>query len=144
MNGQSQILAERSSATNKITILAAGDVVTLLLVTVIGFASHGELSTAGTRMLTTFFPLLAGWAAAAPVAGAYDTQRARNPRQALRPFGAMFLGAQLAAILRSIWLHTDVKPSFALVLGGVSAAGILIWRLLYALMARRADLDPKH
>lgn len=41
--------------------LVAGDVVAIAVITLVGFASHGELkiSFAG-RMFTTFVPLLAG------------------------------------------------------------------------------------
>ena len=37
-------------------VLIAGDIITLAIVTIIGFASHGTADTAGARMLTTFIP----------------------------------------------------------------------------------------
>ena len=124
-------------------ILILGDLITLIVVTAFGFATHGTLATAGARMLTTFIPMLIAWTAAAPLLGVYDPQRAKDLRQIWRPFWAAVLAAPLAAWLRGIWLNQPIIPIFVLVLGGVSAAGILIWRLLYALIASRSVLNPK-
>ncbi len=82
----------------QISILIIGDVITLALVTGIGFATHGTLGTAGSRMLTTFVPLLVAWAAVAPFLGVYDPGRAMEPRQLWRPFWAMVLAAPLASL----------------------------------------------
>lgn len=131
MNGQSR------------TILIVGDLVTLIVVTALGFASHGTLASAGTRMLSTFIPLLIGWIAVAPLLGVYDLWLARDLRQLWRPFWASVLAAPLAAWLRGFWLNQPIIPVFILVLAAVGAAGILIWRLFYALIARRSVLNSK-
>ncbi len=62
-------------------ILAAGDVAAIAVITLVGFASHGELkiSFAG-RMFTTFLPLLAGWFLIAPWPGLFDLQMVSAPR----------------------------------------------------------------
>ncbi len=120
-----------------IAILAGGDLLVIALITVVGFASHGELAGAGARMLTTFIPLLVAWCMSAPFLGAYDLRRAADPRQVWRPFWAMALAGPLAAWLRGVMLNAPILPVFVLVLGGVSALGMLAWRTAYALLARR-------
>ncbi len=48
-------------------ILILGDILALLIVTLIGFATHGETSISFVpRLLTTFIPLLIGWFLLAP------------------------------------------------------------------------------
>jgi hypothetical protein len=124
-------------------ILAAGDLLTIALVTIYGFASHNELSAGATRMLTTFLPLTIAWLAAAPFLGAYDRQRAMEVRQLWRPFWVMLLAAPLAAWLRGVWLNAPILPLFVFILGGVSALAILIWRGCFALIVRRMSFNLK-
>jgi hypothetical protein len=121
-----------------IAALAGGDILVIVMVTVFGFASHGELASAGTRMLTTFIPLLAAWLMVAPFLGAYDRQRAADLRQVWRPFWAMVLAGPLAAWMRGMLLNAPILPLFVVILGGVSALAMLAWRTIYALAARRA------
>jgi hypothetical protein len=120
-----------------VAILAGGDFLVIALVTVIGFASHGELSSAGARMLTTFVPLLGAWGMTAPFLGAYDLDHAADLRQTWRPFWAMVLAGPLASWLRGLMLNAPIMPVFVLVITGVSALGMLGWRVIYALLARR-------
>lgn len=116
-----------------LAVLVIGDLITLALVTVFGFATHGTLGSAGARLLTTFLPLLISWLAAAPALGVYDPQRAADARQLWRPFWAMILAAPLAAWLRGAWLNAPILPIFVLVLGGFSALGVLAWRAAFTL-----------
>lgn len=117
-------------------ILLVGDVLTLALVTLFGFATHGTMTTAGGRMLTTFVPLLVAWLLVAPHLGAFNGALVGDWRQLWRPFWAMVLAAPLAAFLRGAWLNSPILPVFVVVLGGVSALGLLAWRGLYALVIR--------
>ena len=117
--------------------LIIGDAVALGLVTVVGFASHGTLGTAGMRILTTYVPLLVSWFLIAPYLGVYDLERARDFRELWRPFWAMVLAAPFAAWMRGAWLGTAILPLFVVILGGFSAVGILVWRLLYWVFIRR-------
>jgi hypothetical protein len=112
-------------------LLLAGDIFTLALVTVFGFASHGTLETAGSRLLTTFIPLVISWLLLAPHLNAFDLQRAGEPRQLWRPFWAMVLAGPMAAWMRGAWLKTAILPQFVVILGGISALALLAWRLLY-------------
>jgi hypothetical protein len=114
----------------EIIVLLAGDILTLALVTIYGFASHDTLGSAGTRILATFIPLVVGWLAVAPLLGLYRHGIASSLRQAWRPFWAMILGAPLAAWLRGIWLNAAIQPLFVFILGGVAALSILVWRIV--------------
>lgn len=111
--------------------LLLGDVVSLGLVTLFGFASHRTLDTAGARIFTTLIPLLAAWLLSAPFLGAYRLEWAAQARQLWRPFWAAILAAPFAAWLRAVWLGGVVLPIFVVILGGVSAIAILVWRLIF-------------
>ncbi len=118
-------------------ILIAGDIITLAIVTIIGFASHGTAGTAGARMLTTFLPLTAAWLLIAPHLKLYDQDVILEGRQLWRPLWAMVLAAPMAAWLRGLILNLPIPPIFISILGGVSAVAIIIWRGIFWLMATR-------
>ncbi len=120
-----------------IILLAAGDAVVLALVTLVGFASHGELVSAGLKLLTTFLPLCVAWAVTAPWLGLFTPEGAAEPRQLWRPLLAAFIATPLAGWLRGLWLGADIIPTFVLVVGASSGLGLLIWRGLWALLIRR-------
>lgn len=117
--------------------LLVGDIFTLALVTVFGFATHGTFSSAGTRMLTTFIPLVIAWLLIAPYLGVFEPAIIKNPKNLWRPFWAMVLAAPMAAWLRGAWLNAPILPVFVVVLGGVSALGLLAWRSLYTILWQR-------
>lgn len=115
----------------RILILVVGDTLILALVTIIGFARHDELATAGWRLLATFIPLLTAWLLVAPHLGAFDLRLTSELRQLWRPVWAMVLAAPLFGWLRGVWLYAPVLPIFVAVMGGVSALGIFAWRLIF-------------
>lgn len=118
-------------------VLIAGDIITLAIVTVIGFASHGTADTAGSRILTTFIPLVVAWFLIAPFLQVYDNQISRDGRQLWRPLWAMILASPMAAWLRGLMLSSPILPVFVIILGGVSAVAILVWRGIFWLVATR-------
>ncbi len=118
-------------------VLIAGDIITLAIVTVIGFASHGTADTAGSRMLTTLIPLVVAWFLIAPFLQVYDNQISRDGRQLWRPLWAMILASPMAAWLRGLMLSSPILPVFVIILGGVSAVAILVWRGIFWLVATR-------
>lgn len=127
-------MAENTLTSRKMTLfpwLMAGDLITIVLVTLFGFSTHQELDTAGLRMLTTFLPVLASWLLVAPFLGLYQLDKVLEARQLWRPFYAMILAAPMAAFLRGAWLQRPVVPIFVVVLGGVSALAILLWRGIF-------------
>jgi hypothetical protein len=124
--------------TRQQTVLIIGDLLTLLLVTVAGFARHAELMTSGLRLLSTFIPLATAWFLVSPHLGVFDVDRVYDPKQLWRPFWAMVLAAPLAGWLRGVWLDAQILPVFVVVLGGISALSILIWRgIFFAAVARK-------
>jgi hypothetical protein len=123
--------------TSSLPALVIGDVLTLALVTVFGFASHNELGAPWARMLATFLPLLAAWLLVAPHLGVFDSDRTVDPRQLWRPFWAMVLAGPMAAWLRGVLLGQPILPVFVIVIGGVSAIALLAWRSLYGFAVSR-------
>jgi hypothetical protein len=121
-------------------ILILGDAVTLFLVTIAGFASHGELGTTGLRLFSTFIPLSIAWFLISPHLGVFEIKRIHELKQIWRPFWAMILAAPLAGWIRGLWLGTAVLPIFVVILGGISALAILIWRILFLLASERTWL----
>jgi hypothetical protein len=123
---------------NKKTILILGDVIAFVILTVIGFATHGETDLSFLpRMAAAFFPLLLGWFLLAPWFGLLDETIISNPKHLLRiPFAMLFV-APFAIILRGAWLNAPVLPLFALIFGGSNALGMMVWRWIYIFIARR-------
>jgi hypothetical protein len=116
--------------------LIAGDALALLIVTWIGFGTHGE-SIANLRWLTTFLPLCIGWGLAAPWFGLYRADTAGRTTQVWRAALAMLLAGPLATWLRGALLDAPILPVFVLVLTGVSAVGMVLWRLIFAWISAR-------
>jgi hypothetical protein len=128
----------KNSRISRLTLwLIAGDVLTLGLVTLYGFASHEMLNSAGWRLLSTFGPLLLGWFLVSPHLQAFDLQRAAQPGELWRPFWAMVLAGPLAAFLRGMILDTPIMPVFVIVLGGTAALALLAWRTLFLVILLR-------
>ena len=116
--------------------LVLGDVIALALITVIGFASHGETDLAFLpRMSTTFIPLVVSWFLVVPWLGLFNARIVSDVKQLWRPPLAMLLAAPMAAILRSAMLNAVALPLFALILGGSAALGMFVWRGLYSVLS---------
>jgi len=112
--------------------LIAGDILALAIITVIGFASHGETDISFLpRMLTTFIPLVVSWFLLAPWLGLFDSKITSDPKHLWRPPLAMLLAAPMTAILRAAMLNGVALPLFTIILGGSAALGMLVWRALY-------------
>jgi hypothetical protein len=126
-------------------LLVLGDVLTLALLTVAGFAFHQELEAVGSsRFLATYLPFLAAWLASAGILRALDPQRAIEPRQIWRPCAAALIAAPLGAILRAAWLGTPPVPVFVAVMGLMTLLGLALWRGMYLLLrgSRRQEDAP--
>lgn len=119
-------------------ILVAGDTLALAVITVIGFASHGETDISILpRMLTTFIPLVVSWFLIAPWLGLFNLPITSNPKQLWRPPLAMLLAAPMVSILRAMLLNSVALPLFTLILGGSAALGIFVWRGVWAWINQR-------
>lgn len=119
------------------SILIWGDIFTIALVTVIGFASHGESGTAFLpRMAAAFFPLVFAWFLLAPWFGLFQAEVVHDARQLWRPVLAAIFAGPLAAVARGFSLNAPVIPVFALVLSVTCAFGLVVWRGIYLLLKR--------
>ena len=120
---------------NKILLL--GDILAIALVTLIGFATHGETGLSFLpRMSAIFFPLFISWLLIAPWFGLFNDGIAASPQQLWRPALAMLFAAPLAVVLRGLILNAPILPIFAVVMWAVSALGMILWRALYGFFAR--------
>ena len=117
--------------------LIIGDILAILTVTIIGFATHGELDTALiTRMSVLFFPLVIAWFLLSPWLGLFQPGITFNPKQLWRPALAMLFAVPLAAVLRGLILNAAIIPIFAVVLAVNSAFGMVLWRGIYFFLNR--------
>ena len=120
-------------------ILICGDILAIAVVTIIGFATHGESGLSFLpRMAAVFFPLVAGWFLLAPWFGLFQNEIISNARQLWRPALTTIFVAPLAAVLRGLILNAPIIPIFAVVLGATLALGIVIWRGFYFLLKLKA------
>lgn len=123
---------------NNKTTLVVGDLIAIALVTVIGFATHGETGISFLpRMAASFFPVSVSWFLLAPWFGLFDEQITSNSKLLWRIPLAMLLSAPLAVILRATLLGAAALPLFTLILGLTSAFGMLLWRALYLFLQKR-------
>ena len=122
---------------NNTIVLVIGDALTLGMVTLVGFASHGTLLEAGSRMLTTFVPLTFSWFLISPFLGVYQDYSRSDYRQLWRVLLAGIYASPLAAWLRGGLLNAPIQPVFVLVLGAVSILGLMIWRVGFILLYKR-------
>jgi hypothetical protein len=118
-------------------ILWIGDAIAYIVITLIGFSSHGTLQSAVfTRMPATLLPFYASWILLAlwgdVLRGCVD----QRWRWLLGSGISAGLAAPLAATLRSLWLGGPILPTFVLVMAVVSTLGIMLWRLLFDLFIR--------
>src|ERR1044071_4580410 len=99
-------------------VLLLGDVLTIALITFIGFATHGEADLSLLpRMAATFFPLVVAWFLLAPWFGLFRDEIIYNARQLWRPALTALFAAPLAVVLRGLILNAPIIPIFAVVLG---------------------------
>jgi hypothetical protein len=117
-----------------------GDVAVLVLLTVVGFATHATLDAVGRFLVTALSGLLA-WAAVAPFLGVYEEDTIDSPRGIWRVAWAWLLAAPLATFLRGMALNRDIPWVFVLVTVLVNGFGLVAWRIgLGWTRARRARL----
>ena len=123
----------------KTHILIIGDILAILIVTIIGFATHGEADVSFLpRMAVLFFPLCVAWFLLAPFLGLFEPERVSTLDQLWRPALAMIFAAALAAVLRGLLLNAPIIPIFAVVLAATSAFGMFLWRGFFLFLYRRS------
>ncbi|MBN2116597.1 MAG: DUF3054 domain-containing protein [Anaerolineales bacterium] len=121
------------------SILILGDILAIAIVTLIGFATHGEVGLAFLpRMAALFFPLLIAWFLLAPALGLFRQEVVSDPRQLWRAAWAGLFAAPLALVPRGFILNSPILPLFAAILAGTFALGMVVWRALYFFLNRKA------
>jgi len=119
-------------------LLIAGDILAIAIVTIIGFATHGEADMSFLpRMFAAFTPLAVAWFLLAPWFGLFQQEVTTNPKLLWRPVLVMLLAGPFAVVLRGLILNAPIIPIFAVVLSATSAFGMLVWRGIYFLLNRR-------
>ena len=113
------------------SVILIGDLIVLLLVTLLGYVTHQAMAVADDRLWATWLPWTAAWLLVAPHLGAFDLQLMKDPRQLWRPFWAMVLASPMGGMLRGFWLDRPVIPLFIVVFGGLAALSIAAWRAAY-------------
>ncbi len=123
----------------KHTALIAGDVFALAIVTLVGFASHGEFSFAFLgHMAAAFVPLCIGWFLLAPSLGLFEDAASRSASVLWRPAFVMLFAGPFAVLVRGILLASPIQPAFGVVLSLTSALALTLWRLLWWALRRSA------
>jgi hypothetical protein len=123
---------------SKTLLMILGDLLAIALVTLIGFATHGEADISfAPRMAALFFPLSISWFLLAPALGLFQQELTSLPKHLWRTGLAMLFAAPLAAVLRGFLLNAPIIPIFAAILALVSAFGMVIWRALYFVWNRK-------
>jgi len=102
----------------------------LVLLTVIGFATHLTLNAFGRLIVTALGSVLA-WAMVAPFFGVYDDRALETPGELWRVAWASMVAAPMAAFLRGTALNRDIPWVFVLVTMLTSGFALVAWRILY-------------
>ncbi len=119
-------------------ILYAGDVLTLIITTLIGFATHGELKSEFLlRMVAAIIPLTIAWFLLAPWFGLFQPAITSKPKQLWRPVLALLFAAPLGVVIRGLVLNAPIIPDFVIVFGATSAFGMVLWRGAFILLNRK-------
>ncbi len=121
----------------KRAILISGDALAIAVITLVGFATHGEFSLAFIpRMAASFIPLCVGWFLLAPSLALFQEPVERAHSELWRPGFVMLFVGPFAALLRSIALGDSVIPSFAVVLTLTTSIALTVWRLVWLWLSR--------
>jgi len=125
-------LGGRIVASRRYALLAAGDVVALLV-----FAVLGELRHAGTVVATlgTAVEFGIGWAVVAVALGAYGARALDSPGRAAGLAVVSWVGGAIvgAAIRAAVEPTASFVPIFVAVTAGVGAVVFGVWRAVAAL-----------
>jgi hypothetical protein len=122
----------------KKTTLILGDILAIAILTIIGFATHGEAELSFVpRMATTFFPLCIAWFLMAPALGLFQQEMISDPKNLWRPALAGLFAGPFAAVLRGFIFNAPIIPIFAAVLAGTVALGMVVWRGIFVFLNRK-------
>lgn len=123
--------------------LVTGDAISLAIVTLVGFAAHGEFSLAAIpHMAASWIPLCIGWFLLAPSLGLFKEAVSRAAVELWRPAFVMLFAGPLAALLRGMVLASPVQPSFAVILSLTAALALTAWRAVWLSLRGSRGVSP--
>ena len=121
------------------SILVIGDILAILITTLIGFATHEELKSEFLlRMVAAVAALTIAWFLLAPWFGLFQPEIASDLKLLWRSVLAMFFAAPLAVVMRGLILNSAILPIFAVVFGVTSALGVAVWRGAFIFLNRKS------
>ncbi len=107
-----------------------GDVAILVVLTVVGFATHMTLD-ASWRMVVTTFSALVAWFVVSPFFGVYRAEHILVPHSLWRVGVAWVVAAPLATYLRGAILWRDIPPEFVTVVILINGWALVAWRFAF-------------
>ena len=123
---------------NKSNMLIFGDIITLAIVTWMGFVSHGESDSSYLpRFFAVLIPLLIAWFGFIRWVGLLHEEIVIEPKNLLCIPLAMVFVVPLAAFLRGFALNSPILPVFVIAFYATNTIGMLIWRWVYLYIAKR-------
>ena len=118
-----------------------GDIAVLVVLTVVGFATHMTLD-AFWRMIVTTGGALIAWFVVSPFVGVYRREHILFPRSLWRVGLAWLIAAPLATYLRGAMLGRDIPPEFVTVVILINGFALVVWRVALGWsQARRYGAD---
>ena len=108
-----------------------GDVLVLVVLTVLGFSTHSTLDETW-RLVVTTLGVLVAWAVVAPWFGVFSTNVLTRPSSVWHVAWAWAIAAPVAGFLRAWVLGVGVSATFVLVLIAVNGSVLVMWRAAYA------------
>lgn len=115
-----------------------GDVLVLVVLTVVGFSTHSTLDETW-RLVVTTLGVLVAWAVVAPWFGVFSTNVLTRPASVWHVAWAWAIAAPVAGFLRAWVLGVGVSATFVLVLIAVNGSVLVIWRAVYAAVRQRRE-----
>ena len=113
-----------------------GDIAVLVIITVLGFATHHTLD-AYWRMSVTVLVTLIAWAVVAPWYDAYSTTTLTRPLSVWKILLATVVATPLAAFLRGWFLGIEVSSTFILTGIAFNGLAMILWRIGLAMYLGR-------
>ncbi|KOR32578.1 hypothetical protein TI05_06390 [Achromatium sp. WMS3] len=124
-------------------VLIVGDLIAIIIVMAIGFYVHNETSLKFLpRFMAITLPLAATWFILAPWFGLFQNKIIESFKQLWRPVLVAFFVGPTTVVIRGFILNSVITPIFAAIVIATFALGIVLWRGVYILLARKLGGHP--
>jgi hypothetical protein len=119
-----------------------GDAAVLVVMTIVGFMSHGTAAAVG-RLFLTMAGALVAWALVAPWFGVVEERIIRNRRAVWRVAWAWAIAGPAAAYIRDGILGRPIPVVFVTVTILTNGLALVAWRHAYAWRLAAAHREPE-